>query len=259
MDCKICGVQNKEIFKAELLWKYTVSYFYCSHCWFLQTEEPTWLKEAYESPINIEDTGILSRNLFLSKITLGIVRFFFSTYMTFLDYAWGFWIFTRCMRDLGLDFLWKDLYSENLLARWFAYNNEKIWLMTSFESFEHFVNPIDDIEKMLSISKNILFTTDILPEKVPNPNKWRYYWLSHWQHISFYQVKTLKYIADRYNLYLNTNGKNIHLLTDKKINNTFFKFLLKLSTILPLFIMKLWCKSKTQTDMHFIISNKGNV
>ena len=31
-------------------------------CDFLQTEEPFWLKEAYESAIGITDTGIIKRN-----------------------------------------------------------------------------------------------------------------------------------------------------------------------------------------------------
>lgn len=52
MTCKICGKENKFIFKAKILKKYDVSYFHCENCGFLQTEEPHWLSEAYKSPIN---------------------------------------------------------------------------------------------------------------------------------------------------------------------------------------------------------------
>lgn len=68
MKCKICNNKSNYIFKAKLLNKYDVKYYHCSNCGFLQTEEPYWLEEAYNKSINISDTGIMSRNLFLSQL-----------------------------------------------------------------------------------------------------------------------------------------------------------------------------------------------
>ncbi len=258
MNCKICNTKNNKIFSWTILNKYNIDYFHCKNCWFLQTEEPYWLEEAYKESINIEDTWILSRNINLAKITSVIIKKFYNKNWNFLDFAWWFGIFTRLMRDIWFNFLWDDKYTQNFLAKWFEYNNQEIDLLTSFESFEHFDNPIFEVEKMLWITKNILFTTNILNNKVPNLNDWWYYWLSHWQHISFYQIKTLNFIANKYNLNFYTNWVNIHLFTNKKINNTYFKMLTKIYWLLPFEVSKIWMKSKSFDDMNFIINNKIN-
>jgi len=60
-----------------ILNKYTIDYFHCPNCGFLQTQEPFWLDEAYKDPINISDTGYLSRNIYLSKKLTVSFRFIF--------------------------------------------------------------------------------------------------------------------------------------------------------------------------------------
>jgi hypothetical protein len=111
---------------------------------------------------------------------------------------------------------------------------------------------------MLKISKNILFSTDLLSNAIPNPNYWWYYGLEHGQHISFYSLKTLQYIADKYKLNLYTNGITIHLLTEKKINKHLFKLILKLNRLKLSSIISRNIKSKTVTDMNTIIKKLDN-
>lgn len=118
--------------------------------------------------------------------------------------------------------------------------------MTTFESFEHFVSPIDEIEKMLKLSKNIIFSTELLPNPIPIPDKWWYYGLEHGQHISFYSQKTFKFIAKKYNLNY-TNLGSLHLLTEKKISNLKLK-VLKLSKLGLHKILQKGLKSKTWED-----------
>jgi len=77
MKCKICQKETKKIFKAMILNKYTIDYFHCPNCGFLQTQEPFWLDEAYKDPINISDTGYLSRNIYLSKKLTVLLGLFF--------------------------------------------------------------------------------------------------------------------------------------------------------------------------------------
>jgi hypothetical protein len=91
-----------------ILNKYDIKYYHCVNCGFLQTEESYWLNEAYDESINISDTGIMSRNIHLSKITTLILYFFFDKNNKFLDFAGGYGIFTRLMRDIGFDFYWSD-------------------------------------------------------------------------------------------------------------------------------------------------------
>ena len=165
------------------------------------------------------------------------------------------------MRDIGFDFYWRDPYSPNLVVRGFESksNNLKYELITSFESFEHFVKPIKEIENMIQFSGNILFSTDLLLSTLPKPEEWWYYALESGQHISFYSYRTLEYIAKKYNMNFCSNGRNTHMFTkNRKINNKIFNFLLKYQKYGLCFYVKRKTKSLTVTDMNFLISELKN-
>lgn len=260
MNCKICQKEPTKIFIAKVLNKYDAQYLHCNSCGYIFTENPFWLNEAYASPMNISDTGIMQRNLFNSVFTLNIIYYFFNKNETYLDYASGYGVFVRLMRDLGVNFKWQDDFSENLLARGFEYTpkDDKISLVTSYEVFEHFVNPLEEIEKILKISNNILFSTMLLPVEIPEPNDWWYYAFDHGQHVSFYSKKTFQFIAKKYGLNYYTNGSSLHFLTIKKINPFIFKFLSnsKISNFASVFI-KTHFKSKTWAD--YLLMSKNNL
>jgi hypothetical protein len=255
MNCKICSAKSENVFSAKILHKYNINYYHCSNCGFLQTEEPHWLEESYGSAIGIEDTGLLKRNFTFVKTTSVIINSFFNKGGAFLDYAGGYGIFVRLMRDIGFDFYWSDPFAPNLVARGFDFNDdEKIELITAFECFEHFNHPITEIEKMLHISNNVLFSTRVFNGKPLHPDSWWYYSLNSGQHISFYSVNTLKFIADKYQLFLNTDNKSLHLLSKKKINNTYFNLLKKISSLGLAGILNLSLKSKTDLDYELLKS-----
>ena len=110
----------------------------------------------------------------------------------FLDYAGGYGVFTRLMRDIGFDFYWHDPYTQNLFANGFEddlKSNSKFELLTAFEVFEHLVNPKEELEKMLRFSDTIVFSTELMPQEIPDPEEWWYYGFNHGQHISFYTRK----------------------------------------------------------------------
>ncbi len=253
MVCKICGKEVKEYQRAKILNKYTISYYYCEKCNFLQTENPFWLEEAYLNPINSTDTGILDRNYKNAKIASFLILLLLNRRGIFVDFAGGFGIFTRMMRDIGFDFYWLDSYAENIFARGFKYKdigNKDVELVTAFECFEHFSQPLNQIETILEISNSILFTTELLTKEVPKPNTWWYYGLEHGQHISFYSVNTLSYIAEKYRLQLYTDGKYYHIMTKRKINPCIFRAIIKLKSLLYLPMIKAVLKSKTFEDMY---------
>jgi len=266
MRCKICNEPAREVFSAVILSKYKIKYYFCDYCGFLHTEDPYWLDEAYVNPINITDTGLLQRNIALSLRITPILYYLFNKDGAFLDYAGGTGIFTRLMRDIGFNFYWSDPSAENVFARGFEYpGNCPIKLITCLEVFEHFVNPVSEIKKLLLISKNILFTTNLLPEKIPSPYEWWYYGIEHGQHISFYSKKTLLYLSSKFNLNL-ISQNNLHIFTEKKLNSFLsliifgkkkflfekqaLKFLLKRA--------KKKMKSKTVEDMKYLISRTIN-
>lgn len=225
--CRVCRSHTSHIFTNKVLKKHTVNYFFCSYCKFLQTEEPHWLKEAYERPINLSDTGIMNRNINFSKLTATLLYNFFSNDSKGIDYAGGYGIFTRLMRDIGFDFYWQDKYTTNLLAQGFEDDaSQNFDILTAFEVFEHLIEPKQELENMLTRSKSILFSTEIFLA-LPPQQDWWYYGFHHGQHIAFYSLNTLKYLAQVFNLNLYTNNTNIHLLTNQNINPLWFRFIVK--------------------------------
>lgn len=259
MICKICKKESRKAFEGTVLGKYPVEYFLCGHCGFLQVGNPSWLQEAYANPINVSDVGYVSRNVYLSKKTLVLFAALFGIKKKFLDYAAGYGILVRLMRDYGLDFYWDDPYTQNLFAQGFEYKDQNIAAMTCFECFEHLEDPILEIEKMLNISDSIFFSTLLLPSgsTPPPPGEWNYYGLDHGQHIAFYSIKTLRYIADKYNLHLYSDGANLHLLTKKNIAPLYFRMLLLLTKFQVDLVLRKLLTSKMEEDYHIMAAFKN--
>ena len=251
VTCKICGEQSSAIFRRIVLSKYDIQYYQCSSCGFIQTEEPYWLDEAYENSLNIEDTGIVSRNLLQAKRSAIILLSFFKRNGCFVDFGGGTGLFVRLMRDYGFDFYWHDPYTKNLFARGFEFDHRKqprVEALTSFECFEHFPFPAKELETMLSYSRSLLFSTSIFSSGMPDPQSWEYYAFGHGQHISLYSLASLQYIAKKNQLHLCTNGKSFHMLTPKPFNNAAFNILLKASQAAAPAAAGIFMNSKTEMD-----------
>ncbi len=252
MECNVCKKDTVEIFEGIILGRYKVKYYFCPHCEHLQTEKPYWLDEAYKEPIAPEDTGILQRNLNNRVVTASVISCFYDGDKKFLDYAGGYGIFVRLMRDVGFDFVWADKYSQNLFAKNFEYNNDKIELMTAFEVMEHLENPMEELERMFSISPEILFTQNVLP--LPVQRNWWYFAPNSGQHISFYTNKTLDFMAE-------TFGKKhlccqeYHLFTEKDIEQEAFEQVIKNSAHVYL-QNAVDYKSRIASDMEYVINLK---
>lgn len=226
MICNVCSSPSSQLARALVLRKYEVEYYICDSCNFIQTEPPYWLAEAYSESISKNDIGLLGRNISLTDRTAAVICFFFNPNSRFLDYGGGNGMFVRLMRDKGYDFYWRDKYTSNMFATGFEAKSEgEFELTTCFEVFEHLPKPIEEIEQMLSFSKNILFTTSLVPNDIPLPDQWWYYSLETGQHISLYSKKSLFAIARRFNLNLYSDGISLHLLTPKKLATEVSKIL----------------------------------
>ena len=235
MVCNICSSTVTTLGSATIIQKYHIKYFRCDHCGFIQTEKPYWLSEAYTETIARSDIGLIGRNIRLSNISAVIISSFFNRKARFLDYGGGNGMFVRLMRDKSFNFFWQDLYSENQFARGFEKEEKGGYgLVTAFEVLEHIEDPIIEIERMLSYSDNILFSTMLIPANHPLPQEWWYYALDSGQHISLYSMQSLKEIAYKFNLDLYTNGKSLHLLTKKKLPGMLF-YLLSIGQLAGIF------------------------
>lgn len=256
-QCQICSSSTTFAFSHLVLGKYNVSYFLCSECDLLQTEKPYWLKESYASPINLSDTGYVYRNINFSKKVLSLFVLLFGKNKKYLDYGGGYGVFTRLMRDLGLDYYWMDPLTKNVFAQGFEYTpaHGKIEAQTCFECFEHFAEPMKEIDKMIGITENILFSTDLRPVGHVPDASWHYYGFNHGQHLALYSTKTLRFIAQKKHLYFYTNNRNLHLFTKKPHNRLWVKFLMLSNKIFLNKIIGLFLKSKTDTDSQTIIQS----
>lgn len=228
MKCKICGNEANHLFSKKVLFQYNIAYFKCTACSFIQTENPYWLAEAYENAITALDIGLVSRNLYLSLVVRSMINAFFDKKERFLDYGGGYGLLVRMLRDEGFDFYREDKYCENLFAKGFDIsdrgNKDGFELVTAFELFEHLVDPLSEVERMLSIGESILFSTDLQP-KSHLLESWEYIAPETGQHIALYHYDTLQYLGKRFNMNIYSNGKNIHLLTRKKLSNNLFSLL----------------------------------
>lgn len=222
MKCNICKTESKVLFKGLLLNKYKVDYFKCPNCDFIQTEKPYWLDEAYSSAIADLDIGLVSRNITLSEKIEKIIKNNFNFKGTFLDYAGGYGLFVRLMRDKGFDFYRDDEYCENLFAKYHDLSdlgdNSKFELVTAFEVFEHFNDPMKEIEKIFKYSDSVIFSTELqIGEDMKSIEDWWYFVPETGQHVSFYSYKTFEYIAKKFNLGFYSK-ENLHLLSKRKFN-----------------------------------------
>lgn len=219
MVCKVCSKFSEEVFKTLVLQKYEVKYFKCTNCQFIQTEEPFWLQEAYESAITNLDIGLVGRNIHYSGLIKQIVSKWFDSDAKFLDYGGGYGMFVRLMRDLGIDFYRYDIYCENLFSKYFDYSDlpegSKFEALTAFEVFEHLSNPMEEVEKMFTLSDSIIFSTELQPNGKVTPENWWYFVPETGQHIALYSRESLQFIADNFGANLSSKG-NLHLLTNKK-------------------------------------------
>lgn len=228
MVCKICGAHSTPVIEILVLNKYSVVYYQCNSCQFIQTEEPYWLNEAYSSAITSLDIGLPFRNLHWRPVVKAIIQCWFASEEdAFLDYGGGYGLFVRLMRDQGFNFYRQDIHCENLFAKYFDVVDTcraSYGLVTAFEVFEHLANPVHSVEHMLEYSDNILFSTELQPESNVTLGTWQYFIPSTGQHVSLYTKKSLNVLAENFNLQLYTDGHQLHMMTQKQVSKTMFRF-----------------------------------
>jgi hypothetical protein len=213
-------------FRRVVLRKYEVQYSQCMSCGFVQTEEPHWLTEAYANPIASADTGILQRNLYLSRVTSVVLWRLFGGKGKFLDAAGGYGIFTRLMRDAGFDYYWCDPHAPNLVARGFEGGQAQgpYSAVSAFEVLEHVVDPLGFLSGLLRDmgTRTLIVSTELFEGDAPDPERWWYYAFDTGQHISFYRRSTLEVIGRKLGLRLYSN-RNVHLWTDERVSQLGFR------------------------------------
>ncbi|GAB3547795.1 hypothetical protein GCM10027577_23160 [Spirosoma fluminis] len=226
MTCPICESTASEYSTIKVLAKYNVQYFRCNTCQHMFTETPYWLDEAYNSAITQLDIGLVERNLVMAPVVQAVVNTWYNSDASFIDYGGGYGMLVRMLRDRGFDFYRYDIHCANLFADSFDVEDKppfKAELLTAFEVFEHLIDPVAEMQKMLSLSDTILFSTIVQPKPDITPDSWWYFTPETGQHISLYSRASLQVLADKFNLNYYWNDKHIHMFSRKKINHSLFK------------------------------------
>lgn len=175
---------------------------------------PTWLDEAYASPIAALDIGLLDRCVLLSHITAAVLKAQRLRRGPFLDWAGGYGTLTRLMRDRGYPFEHSDPYTQNIFAVGHEagdVESSRFELITAFEVLEHLVDPVGELATVAGATDLFLTTTHVLPEPAPKPGEWWYYTPETGQHMTLYTPKSLEILADRLGFDGVVTGPFVHL------------------------------------------------
>lgn len=217
--CLICGGPTQAAFEARVLGRHEARYGWCPRCQYLRAENPHWLAEAYGEAIARADTGLVSRNLQISRRLACVLDAFFDPSASYLDTAGGTGLLTRLMRDIGFDFWWEDPYCANALAAGFeAGPGMQFEAVTAFEALEHMTDPLAFVRAAVerSTTRSFLFTTELYEGDAPPGRDWWYYSFATGQHISFFSARTLQAIAAALGLHFHS-ARGLHLITGKDI------------------------------------------
>ena len=199
--CRLCNGATREIFQQKILDKYLVSYQRCEACDSLQTEEPYWIEEAYRDNLAPLDTGAAHRNLNNLAASLLVATLF--RCRNILDYGGGDGLLCRLLRDHGLNAYVDDKYGSPTYALAFTKPDfEAPDLVLSFEVFEHFEHPREELAKMFAMRPGAVFaSTELYREQT---QIWWYLAPETGQHLFFYSARALREIATAYGYQLLT-------------------------------------------------------
>jgi hypothetical protein len=221
--CKVCGMPSLFFGATDVLQKYSVQYFRCGRCGFIQTESPYWLEEAYSSAIAMQDVGIMQRNLANSQVTAAVLNLLFPKISQAVDFGGGHGVFVRLMRDKGFNFHWSDLHATNDYARGFEFKEGLTYdFATAFEVLEHLTDPINDLSKLMSLSDNVFVSTCLVPQQAPLLSDWWYYVPTTGQHIAFYTTESLRILATHFGRNLLSFGP-YHLFTTQPKSSLLYR------------------------------------
>ncbi|MDI6774075.1 MAG: class I SAM-dependent methyltransferase [Verrucomicrobiota bacterium] len=230
MICRICAQTSAPFGCAKVLGTHEAHYFRCTHCGFIQVDEPFWLDNAHPDGPDPSDTGCVERNREVSRACRLVFSLLLQPDGHFLDFGGGNGLLVRMMRDYGLGFWWYDKYCRNIFARGFdgdVSGGTRYDGVTAIEVVEHLSSPREELDRILRLTRNVFLTTALVPRHNPGPGEWWYYDLEHGRHVSLFTMRSLAVLAAGYGLHLCSDGVCVHLLTERPVSASRFRLILR--------------------------------
>ena len=198
--CRLCGGRADFWTTKRLLNRYDVSYYLCSQCGSVETEQPYWLDVAYDVTGTGDDVGAAQRTIDLVLKTSALLnRLGMPADAECIDFGGGLGLFARLMRDRGINFFSYDLYAQSFFSDRHSLKSladRSPAVVTAFEVLEHFTNPADDLVQLFeSRPALVIATTELFTGQDSN---WPYFAEGTGQHVFFYSQKALTQIAKQF-------------------------------------------------------------
>ena len=205
--CKICSSTTEELQDLQL----KVTYDVCQKCGFISKHESFHLTHQeelgrYENHKNDNEDNTGYMNMFNNLIDLHVRPL--KDVKKILDFGSG--PYPMLQKILTREGYEVSIY-DPFFSKGVTYQNTEYDLITTTEAIEHFVNPIKEIEHLLSLLKDkgyLLIMTNFRTMDIKTFPTWWY--RRDPTHISFFNEETFKYLEKRYNLKeISNNHKNI--------------------------------------------------
>jgi len=257
-SCRICKGTLVHKFQKKQL-NYLVSYLECQKCHSLQTERPYWLDEAYSDLNFAIDTGMASRTIWTSKLVLALSLLEkFTTEDLCIDFGGGTGLFTRLLRDAGLNAYWDDKYCKNIFSLGFEKEistQQTIKLITSFEVLEHLPSPWQTL-KSIFLSKPDYFFCSTTLYSGQDLDWW--YLLNNGQHVQFYSADGLQFLAQKFGYHLQSRQGTLHLFSREPCHPKLLKKIIKTAEKENLQKkLKHFFGSRTLEDSHYLVRKEA--
>jgi len=108
---------------------------------------------------------------------------------------------------------------------------------------------------LFETAPNLLVSTILIPSPTPPPAEWWYYGLSHGQHVGFFRVSTLHYIAEKFGKHLITDGVGTHLFVDKPLSKKRWRFNILVGRFMP-WLLTWKITSRVRSDHEMLSQSK---
>lgn len=209
--CRLCGGAVTFRFHATIMASRRIGYFECSSCGSLQTENPTWLDQAYSLHLGLLDCGAVQRNLDNAAACLLVARLW--SLRDALDYGGGDGMLTRLLRDYGVNCFVSDKYAAPTYAQAFQRPDfSRVEMLSSFEVFEHFADPARQFDELFAMAPTLLLASTGLYSG--QGERWPYLSLNSGRHVFFYSTAAIQIIARKYGYSARLAGPYILFLRD---------------------------------------------